>query len=185
MLAGLREAVAGTGAANVPASIGEYNVAANITTDPRQVTIVGAVYDFCLLYSAFTADPLTQYGALWDWMGDGTYGIVIDPSNDPDNLPAYTVIPIGYALKAARQYMAGNVVPSSVPSSFPNLLCLATSNATLFINYGTSDCTFSVTGVPDTTLTVVSAAHPTGSVGQVSLSSVTVPATSIAVLSNT
>ena len=181
--ADLRAAVAGTAAANAPASLGEYNVAANTTTDPRQQTLDGVLYNFCLIYGTFTADPLTRYGAIWDWMGDGTYGLVIDPSNNPGNKPPYSVIPIGYALKIARKFMAGNVVQSSVSSAFQHLLCLATDKATLFINYGTSDCTFQAQGVSDTTLSVVSNANQTGTPKTVSSSNITVPATSIAVLS--
>jgi hypothetical protein len=141
---GLRSAIRGTGNANTPAGIGEYSMDGNPPGDPRQTAIQGAVFNLLALYTAFTSDPLTTHGAIWDWMGDGYYGMIIDPSNNPAGLPAFSVVPVGYALKICRQFMGGSQVSSRTQGNAASLPVIAIKTAAgtgmgvLIINYGGS-----------------------------------------------
>jgi hypothetical protein len=123
--------------------MGEWNIMGNTPSDPRQQRIQGAVFAMLAIHTAFTNDPLTRYGSIWDWLGDDYYGLIIDPNNATSmstRMPAYSVVPAGYALKLGRQFMGGDVVRSSRQSG--NIRFLATSNDTraslLIINFDTS-----------------------------------------------
>ena len=194
--AGLRSYVGGT----IPSGVGEYNMDGKPPGDARQEKIQGAVFNSLAVYSAFTADPLLTHGALWDWLGDGYYGVIVDPHNPPGNaLPAYSVMPAGYANKNCRQYMAGHVVSSTVPSG--NLKCLATKNGTRaslwLINYDTA-ASFSGriamsawpvnrSGNGTLTMLTVSPSHPMTNASNLTVKGgltrwVTIPAMSVVVL---
>lgn len=130
-----------SGAGTIPARLSEYNMDGNPPGDLRQLTIKGAVWNALILHSVFTADSLHTHGAIWDWLGDGNYSQIIDPNNNPQNLVAYSVVPSGYMLKTARQYMGGKQVPiTTAPSG--NIKTLATMNgnrvSVWLINYDTS-----------------------------------------------
>lgn len=190
--AALRSTVAQTAGATIPAGLGEYNLCGNPPGDLRQTNVKGAVFTALGLYAAFAADPLTTHGAYWDWFGNGYYGIVIDPSNNPAKLPALSVMPAGYVLKNCRQYMAGSVVGVTAP--FTNVKALATVNGTRVslwvINYNLSTAytgqvafnAWPTNGSGNGTATVleVSGANPgsktyTASVSAGIVSSITVP----------
>lgn len=139
---GLRSSVSGTAGRSVPASVGEYNMTGNPPGIARQLDDRGAVFNILAMHTAFTNDPLTQFGAIWDWFGDGYYGYIIDPGNNPGNYPAFTVRPVGYAMKTCRQYVHGSQVATSVPGAGSRFKALATVNGTSFgvllINYATT-----------------------------------------------
>ena len=199
--ASVRSALVSAGYGSLPQCVGEYNMAGNPPGDPRQAKIQGAVYNILALYSAFNADPLTTHGSMWDWLGDGYYGIVIDPTNNLGNYPAYSVVPVGYALKNCRQYMGGKVVSTTKPSG--NIAVLATANganvSTLIINYDTST-TFTgpialshwpVNSSGNGTVSVhtVSPASLTGTTSTLTVSSgltasITIPAMSVTVITS-
>ena len=135
---GCRGALQGTACANTPQGIGEYNLCGDPGAGERRMTtIYGAVWNLVGLHTAFTADPNCTHGAIWDWYGDGLYGLVIDPKSNPAGLPPFSVVPVGYALRLGRQYMGGPVVKSTVGSG--NLRCWATTTGNQFgimlINY--------------------------------------------------
>lgn len=129
------------GAGTIPARLSEYNMDGNPPGDLRQLTIKGAVWNALILHSVFVNDSLHTHGAIWDWLGDGYYSQIIDPNNNPRQLTPYMVVPSGYMLKTARQYMSGKSVPiTTAPSG--NLKTLATVNgnrvSVWLINYDTS-----------------------------------------------
>lgn len=198
---GLRSAVLGTACAATPASLGEYNMDGNPPGDIRSTKIQGAVWNLLGLYTAFTADPLTTHGAIWDWLGDGYYGLIIDPNNNPANLPSYSLVPVAYALKNCRQYMGGNVVKTTTPSG--NIVTIGTTNGNnvslLIINYDTSasfsgpiafsNWPVSSTGNGSVNVHTVSAANPTSSNTTLAVSkgvtaSITIPAMSVTVITS-
>jgi len=131
-VSGCRSALGGTACANTPQGIGEYNMCGDPGAGERRMTtIYGAIWNILGLYMAFTTDPLTTHGAIWDWYGDGYYGLVIDPKSNPAGLPAFSVVPAGYALKMCRQYLGGPVVSASARGG-NNLRCLVTTQGNSF-----------------------------------------------------
>ena len=112
-----RAALVAANQPNIPTALGEFN-ADTSGSNPAMSTNEGAV--FVLLYTmfAFNTDPLTRYGCVWDWLGDGYFGLIIDPNNNPGGYTNYAVTPTGYALKICRQYLGGTQV--NVPSSMPS-----------------------------------------------------------------
>jgi len=146
---GCRSTLQGTAGAQTPQGIGEYNMCGDPGAgERRQTTIYGAVWNLIGLYTAYTADPLCSHGAIWDWYGDGMYGLVIDPKSNPAGLPPYSVIPVGYGLKLCRQYLGGPTVRATTGSG-RNMACLVSTVGNTFgallINYDTGGATYSGT----------------------------------------
>jgi len=138
---GCRASLQGTACANTPQGLGEYNMCGDPGAGERRMTqVYGAVWNLVGLHTAFLADPNCTHGAIWDWYGDGYYGLVIDPKSNPAGLPAFSVVPAGYGLKLCRQYLGGPVARASVSAT--NLRCLPTSVGgafgVLLINYDLS-----------------------------------------------
>jgi hypothetical protein len=198
---GLRSSLRGTPCGSTPAGIGEYNMDGGPPGDPRQLKVQGAVFNLLGLYTAFTADPLTTHGAIWDWLGDGYYGMIIHQANNPAGLPPGTVAPVGYALKNCRQYMFGNTVSVNVPNG--NLRVLATVNgnaaSVLMINFdggqsfsgqvALSQWPVNSTGNGSVVMHQVSNATPRSSANSISVSngvtsSINLPPMSVSVLTS-
>jgi len=129
---GLKNTLATTSCASTWRSLAAYNLGSTGTDNRMAQGTIGTVYAFMVLYSTWIADPLTRYGGIWDWFGDGTFGLVIDPLNNPLSLPAYSVTPTGYALRYARQYMEGQQASCSTVGAGSDVKVIATSKGTSF-----------------------------------------------------
>jgi hypothetical protein len=192
-VAGAREALQRTAAADLPIALLEYNMDSRKQKNgnygiPAQAKVEGAVYVALLLTQAFTSDPKFTMAGLWDLVGDSNYGAIGNVQNKNN----YSVIDEqGWYLRQAALRLPGQQVQAATTAA--DLQVLATRTGDRFsiqlVNYALTTAqavAVSVSGwVPGSKVTrwELSSAHRQGhSTTLTSLAQVKVPAQSIVIL---
>lgn len=200
----VRGVMIGTACATKPTMQGEFNQdgSGGDGANPNGPTNNGMLTNLSAIYETWTADPLTIIATIWDWLGDGNYGLIGDPGNgNPPGVPPAGLIQTGYALRNCRAHMAGSQV---TVTTLPNgLLCLATKSGTnlgvWLINNGQGNKSGQValshwpvnaTGNGTVNVYTVSDSFPQSNTASVAVTagltaSVSVPNNSVVVISNT
>ncbi len=138
-----RASVAGTPAANAPIMMGEWNIDFNAGNETREQQQIGAVFAAFWILNGFLSGKGVECAAIWEALGDGTYGAVQNGVIDPT----------GYFLSKAGQVMEGNQVSCTFgggSGGTPPTIALAVENGNKFgvllCNYSTTSGTPKVMG---------------------------------------
>lgn len=126
----VREAVAGTAAANVPILMGEWNMDCNAGHEPREQQVIAALFSAYWMLNGFRSGAGVDSGAMWELVDDSYYGAVQNGR----------VNPAGHFMSKAGQTMEGHQVSCDFTGN--NTISLATRNGGAFgvmlVNYDRS-----------------------------------------------
>ena len=178
----MRQTVDQSSVPGLPLFLGEWNIVSDVSNLPEQQNIAGAIYNAMALFSVMDANINARWGAVWEMLGDGTYGAVNDPAAGYNS--DYRVYPGGQFLASAGQLMDGARVTASwgKGGNIKHYACKSGSNwAAQIINYDTgvnqSGVKVGITGPASVSSSVtmwqISAANPNGVITTPALASLT------------
>lgn len=181
---GVRQALAGTAAANVPLFLGEYSTSFSCN-DPMMQNIGGAVFNALILQDGYDSDSNFTMGGNWEAVSDGQCGAIQNGN----------IAPQGWYLGEAGARMGGTrVAVTTAPTG--NFKVTASVNggnyAVQMINYDTSTDRSITVGfnngpIQTANLWTISPANPSG-MRQTNIalnSTITVPHDSVCILYGT
>lgn len=117
--------------ATIPLMMGEFNFYGIEGISTQQSGFQGAVTVASMILNALNGDPRVDFGALWDLLADGDYGLV-------QSLSSTTLTPAGYIMAVGSQVMAGIRGQEVVVNPTTTLLgCLGVYNGQGSGSFGT------------------------------------------------
>jgi hypothetical protein len=105
---------------NGPFFFGEWSIECGAASVAEEQNIVGALFGASNLFKCAVAINRPLWGGYWEWVNDGTYGIIQGSS----------IAPVGYFLSKATQKMPGTMVSTALGGAAPNMAGWSTQSAT-------------------------------------------------------
>jgi hypothetical protein len=94
-----------------PFFFGEWNIECGANAVAEEQNIVGALFAASNLFKCAALINRPLWGGIWEWVNDGSYGIIQGSS----------IAPNGYFLSKATQKMPGRMVTTSLGGGAPNM----------------------------------------------------------------
>lgn len=105
---------------NGPFFFGEWNIECGAASVAEEQNIVGALFAASNLFKCAVAINRPLWGGIWDWVDNGSYGVIHGSS----------IAPNGYFLSKATQKMPGTMVSTALGGAAPNMAGWSTQSAT-------------------------------------------------------